>query len=285
MRDGRAAARHQAQRRKVPAVCADVLQQAVPDSRDGAGDGGPLGLDQPDQRLGLQVTVRHDQRRARQHSRVRQTPGVGVEHRDDRQHPVGVRKPEDSVHADGHRVQVHRAVAVNDALRDARSCRWCSTSRRPSARPPRASRRRRAARPATPRRSARAAERGQLGRRHELGLALAGRDDDVPDRRSVRQYLDQQRNQRRVDDHDVITRVVGDIADDLRVQPEVQGVQDRAHGRDRQVGLEVLCVVPHQGRHALVPVDAERPQGVGELGSSSLRLRRVSCGGCRYWCS
>lgn len=39
-----------------------------------------------------------------------------------------------------------------------------------------------------------------------------------------------------VDDHVVVDGVVGDVTDHLRVQPQVQRVQHRAHGRDgRQV--------------------------------------------------
>ena len=55
----------------------------------------------------------------------------------------------------------------------------------------------------------------------------------------------------------VVPGVVRDVADDLRVQPEIQGVQDRAHGRDGKVGLEMLGVVPHQRGHPLITVDPE----------------------------
>jgi hypothetical protein len=42
-------------------------------------------------------------------------------------------------------------------------------------------------------------------------------------------------------------------------------MQNGAHGRHRQVGDEVLGVVPHEGGDPLVAVDAQAPQGVGEL--------------------
>ena len=82
----------------------------------------------------------------------------------------------------------------------------------------------------------------------------------------VRQDLSQQRHQGGVHDDHVVPGVRGDVADHLRVEPQVQRVQHRAHGRDRQVGLEVLGVVPHQRGYPLVAVDAQAAQRVGQLG-------------------
>ena len=89
----------------------------------------------------------------------------------------------------------------------------------------------------------------------------------------------QERQQRGVDDDDVVLGVVGDVDQLLGGEPDVEGVQHGAHGGHREVGLEVLGVVPHEGRHPLVAVDAEVvAQRVGELGGAGGRARR-SCGG------
>jgi hypothetical protein len=56
--------------------------------------------------------------------------------------------------------------------------------------------------------------------------------------------------------------VGGDVADLIGREPDVQRVQHRAHGRDGQVGLEVLGVVPHERADPLVAVDAKRAQRV-----------------------
>ena len=85
----------------------------------------------------------------------------------------------------------------------------------------------------------------------------------------------------RIHDHDVVAGVVGDVADDLRVKPEVQGVQHRAHGRDGKVGLKVLGVVPHQGRDSLVAVDPKDLQRIRELCRTWRRFPRMSAAASR----
>ena len=90
--------------------------------------------------------------------------------------------------------------------------------------------------------------------------------DHVLDRGGMRQDLGQPGDQRRVHDDGVVLRVGGDVADLGRREPDVQRVQDRAHRGHRQVRLEVLGVVPHERADALVGVDAEAPQRVGQLG-------------------
>ena len=75
-----------------------------------------------------------------------------------------------------------------------------------------------------------------------------------------------------VQDDDGVLGMVGDIDDLLGKEPDVQRMQDRAHRGHRQVGHEVLGVVPHEGGDALVAVDAQAPQGVGELSSLGAHL-------------
>ncbi len=88
--------------------------------------------------------------------------------------------------------------------------------------------------------------------------------DHVLNRGRVRQDLGELRDQRRVHDDDGVFRMGGDVADLGRREPDVQRVKHRAHGGHRQVGLEVLGVVPHEGADTLVGVDSQPTQGVGQ---------------------
>ena len=58
--------------------------------------------------------------------------------------------------------------------------------------------------------------------------------------------------------------MVRDELELLGEQPDVQGVQHRAHRRDGDVGGQVLGVVPHEGADALVAGDAEAGERVRE---------------------
>jgi hypothetical protein len=80
----------------------------------------------------------------------------------------------------------------------------------------------------------------------------------------VRHQLGEWCGERVVDDDHLVLCVVGDVDQLLGEQPDVQGVQDGAGARHRQVQLEVLGVVPHERPDALVRVDPQAPQGVRE---------------------
>ena len=84
----RAAADHHAQAARVAAR--ELGEHPHPDGGHPGRHGDPLRLDEVGHRRGRQVRPGHDQRRARGHRRVGEAPGVGVEHRDDRQDPVGL---------------------------------------------------------------------------------------------------------------------------------------------------------------------------------------------------
>jgi hypothetical protein len=79
-----------------------------------------------------------------------------------------------------------------------------------------------------------------------------------------------QRDERAVDDQDAVTRVLGDVADVARVEPQVQRVEDEAAARDPEVRLQVLVVVPAERRHPVALLEAEVLQRDREL----LRARR-----------
>jgi hypothetical protein len=112
------------------------------------------------------------------------------------------------------------------------------------------------------------------GRVGEERAVSGARDDHVLDRLQVRQQRGEQGEQRTVGDDHAVGGVVDDPGQLLGREAEVQGVQDRAHGRDREVRLDVFRVVPGQGRHALVAGDTEVvPQRVGQLGRAGADLR------------
>ena len=96
--------------------------------------------------------------------------------------------------------------------------------------------------------------------------------------------LGEQRHQRVVDDNDLVLGVVRDVDDLLGEQPHVEGVQDRAHRRRREVGLDVLLVVPHERGHDVALADTEVGQRVREAGgvAADLGVRRgpraIGCG-------
>ncbi len=80
---------------------------------------------------------------------------------------------------------------------------------------------------------------------------------DVTDRFHIGQHPREQWHQCGVHDDDVILGMVGDVGELPRVEPQVQGMQHRAHGWHGQVGLQVLGVVPEQRRDPLVAANAQ----------------------------
>ena len=72
-------------------------------------------------------------------------------------------------------------------------------------------------------------------------------DEDVRlDGRELGSHLGQRRQDGRVDQDDPVLPVVHDVGQLLGEQPQVQGVQDGAHRRHGEVGLEVLLGVPQE---------------------------------------
>ena len=65
------------------------------------------------------------------------------------------------------------------------------------------------------------------------------------------------RQQHIVHDQEAIPGVVDDVGQFVRMEPEVQRVQDAADDRDPEVGLEVHRVVPHQRGDAIAGAEAE----------------------------
>src|SRR6185437_5491976 len=225
VRHGRPAAGHQAQRGQVAAVGPNVLEQAVPDGGHGARQRGPLGLDHGGQRRGLEEPVGHEQLGSGHDGGVGQAPGVGVEHGHHGQHLVPVGQAEHVPHGDGHGMQVHGTVAVNDALGVAGGAAGVAHG---------------GGRPLVHLGPVEvvglAGQKLLVGvhvpaARFELGYELGrvryrfwAAHHDVSDGRSMRQHAGQQGQQSGVDDDDLIPGVFGDVADDHGVQAQVQGM-------------------------------------------------------------
>ena len=187
-----------------------------------------------------------------------------MEHGDDGQHTVPFGKSERVSQARPHGVQIDRAVTVDHALGVAgRTARVAHRRGRLLVHlgPPERVGPGGEQLLITVHLTARSGQRTCT--RDGLARGRAG-DDHVPDGRRVRQHLRQQRDERGVHDHHKVVRVGRDVADLGRAEPDVERVQDRAHGRHGQIRLEVLGVVPHERGHPLITVHAEPPQRVGE---------------------
>lgn len=73
----------------------------------------------------------------------------------------------------------------------------------------------------------------------------------------LRQLRCEQRDERGIDDDHAVFGMVGHVDQLFREQADVEGVQDGAHRRYREIRLEVFGVVPHERRDTLVAVHAE----------------------------
>ena len=91
------------------------------------------------------------------------------------------------------------------------------------------------------------------------------------DLRSLPELLEQ-RDERSVDDHGAVVGVVGDVGEVVRVEAEVERVQDEAAARNAEVRLVVLPVVPAQRRDAVAALEPELPQRDRELLRAGQRL-------------
>ena len=80
--------------------------------------------------------------------------------------------------------------------------------------------------------------------------------------------------QRSVDEYDPVGGVGDRAGDLLREEPDIDGVQHRAHARDGEVQLEVAVRVPAEARDAVARPDAEPVQGVRQLRRALRRTRR-----------
>src|SRR5262249_39133305 len=86
----------------------------------------------------------------------------------------------------------------------------------------------------------------------------------MPDGLEFGQHPSEQRDERAVDDDDVIFGMVGDVHQLLGEEPDVEGMENRAHSRHGEVGRYVLGVVPHKGADPLVASNTEASQRMSQ---------------------
>ncbi len=237
------------QLREIPAVGLRVehAQDPHPDRRHAGGDRDALLLEVVEQRLGIEERAGEHELRPDHQAGVRVAPGVRVEHRHHRQEGLlfGHMQAERRRECLAERVQHGGAMRVEDTLRH-------------------------------PGRAARVAHR-RGGVLVELGVAVvvrvaAGEQllvavldyEDVLDRRLVGELLPE-RQQALVDDQRLVARVRGDVAEVVRVQPQVERVQDETAAGDPEIRLQVLVVVPAERRHAVARLEPDPLQRHGEL--------------------
>ena len=82
--------------------------------------------------------------------------------------------------------------------------------------------------------------------------------------RRLRRQLLVKRQQRAVDEDDLVLGVVDDIAQLVGKEADVERVADRTGARHGIVELQVLVVVPGKGAHAVARLDAELHQRLGQ---------------------
>ena len=93
-----------------------VLQHSGKDGGDGGGDRGAAGGDEAAERFRLKVGAGHEEVAAGKPAGIGHAPGIGVEHGDDAERAVVDADADAPWRADGERVQINGAVAVDDAL-------------------------------------------------------------------------------------------------------------------------------------------------------------------------
>ena len=229
-----------------------MFEDAREDRGHTAGECRALLFDERAQAFGVQEPPWQQQIAPHHPTCIGDTPRIHVEHRHDAQQPFCVIDAE--ARPDGERVQVHRTMAVGDTLRIARGAGGVAHRSRTAlidARP--FERRSRGGDQVLVR--DRLAEAGRLPRADHDHLLHARAAPD--DRR-------EERGERVVDDDDAILCVVDDLRELRRWEAKVERVQHRAHAGDREVGLDVLLVVPAERADSISGRDAKSLQCRGQ---------------------
>ena len=169
-------------------------------------------------------------------------------------------RPRASPGAEAQRVQERRAVAVHDALRQARGPAGVAHRGRRVLVDLRPRISRAVRRPAVPR--SRCAP-GSADR-SPSPYTIRWRSDSTSSPPSARTGPEDRRQAGVGDEHGVLG-VADDVADLLRRQPDVDGVHHRAHAGDGEVRLLVLLGVPGEGRDPVAGLDAQAAQAGRQL--------------------
>ena len=233
--------------REVPAagIRVERLQDAEPDRRHAGGERDVVLDEGVEQALRVEMRPGEDLLRPDQRAGERKAPRVRVEHRHDGEDDVGVGERQRVAEQLRQRVDGDRAVRVDDALRAAG-------------------------------RAARVAHRGReplvdvallelvcaRGREQLLvvdravGRRSVADGDHVLEADAVLERLGQ-RPEHLVDEQDAVAGVLGDVREVVGVEAKVQRVRDHAAGREAEVRLEVLVVVPAERPDAVAVAEPE----------------------------
>ena len=247
-RAGRAANDDELQRREPLALFAHVMQQPEPDGRHGRRHCHLFRFEKVVDRAAVELRPRHHHARPAHWTGERQAPGIGVEHRHDRQHRVvGVQRQRLGA-GRHHRMEDVRAMRVEDALRVAGGPRSVAEAGRG------------ALVELLPAKVAVGLGEPVLigdrvlepSRRHVGGV---GQHDIALDRRQFVGDRLEQRHEGEVGHHEPVLGVIHDPGDLLREKARVDGVIDRANPCDPVPGLEVTETVPCKGRDPVAEPD------------------------------
>ncbi|MNM81275.1 hypothetical protein D3C81_932710 [compost metagenome] len=248
---------HTASHGRRPAVVLfHMLRQAKPDGRNARAARDALCLHQLEQACAIQPRPRQYQLASVDGCRIRDTPGIDVEHRHHRQHAVMRRERKRIGKAQRKTVENGGPVRVKHALRVARRARRIAK---------RAGCALVELRPhecvaALRQEGFIASQPGQCARRWH-GLAIA-HQHVVPESWAVRRDGLHQRKKRGVKQQHLILGMVEDVRKLFRVQAWIAGMQDCTAARDSEIGLDVAMVVPCERTHCAAVRDAKLRQHV-----------------------
>ena len=264
-RDGGAADEDFLQVRQFQVVGLQVRQQHQPDGGHGGGDRDLLVGEQFVDRGAVHLRAGHHHVGAGRRARHREAPGIGVEHRHDRQHRVGGAHAHRILAHGDERVEHVGAVGIEHALGVARCAGGVAEA---------AGGIFREVAPAhilrTPVDPDVEGNRAELVLGHRVG---AGIDDEGFDGFELALDGLDDRQEGLVEDEDLVFGVVGDPGDLLRVEARVDRVQDRADAHGAVPGGHVAFGVPAEGRDPVAEDDAGVLEGRGDLLGHGVELR------------
>ena len=263
-RAGRAADHGALEAAEVQVVLLHVVEQAQPHGGHAGAEGDLLGLEQLVERLAVEVRAGHHQLGAAQGGRIRDAPGIDVEHRHDGQDHVLRRQRHGIRQGGGVGMQDGGAMAVDRAL-------------------------------GMPGRAGGVADAGggvlvELGpgvvpvlgldqflvaqqawqRRRCRHVGAVRHQHEVPHRGKQLRDLLHQRQEAEVEAQHLVFRVVDDPGDLVGEEPRVDGVAHQLRARGAVVDLEVPVAVPGQRADPVAGLAAEPGQRLRQLAGAQL---------------
>ncbi len=229
----------------------------MPHSRHGSGEGDLLALKQFVDALAVELRARHDELGSAHRCDESNGPGVGVEHRHDRQHDVAGAAAEHVGLVGGHGVQHVGAVRVEHALGIAGGAGGVAESAGGVLVKP------------APARFGRLAGDEVLERHHRQRrlrqVRAIGEGDIELNRLQQRRDLFDDRREGDVEEDDLVFGVIDDPGDLLGEKPRVQSVEHRAHAHGAVPSFKMPIRVPGERCNAITERDRALAQRIGDL--------------------